>query len=108
MTDTSAATRSFSVGRLLLGVLIAVAGHALTFGAGFLAGRLVTPSPGGGFEDIAAVAMTFLGAQLLLALGCIVAGLVLARRGRGDLAAGLLIAWALGAAAVVAFLFVQP
>jgi hypothetical protein len=51
---------SFRAGRLLLGVLVGAAAQALPFGAGWVATRIVEPSPGGGFEDLGAVAVAVL------------------------------------------------
>ena len=80
-----------------LGFVIGVAGHSIAFLFGFLAGQLVKPSPGGGFEDLAAVALIFIGAEALVAIAAIIATLVLAKRGKRDLGFGVLAGWLAGA-----------
>jgi hypothetical protein len=84
---------------VILGAALGIAGHLLAFGVGLLAARLVQPSAGGGFEDIAAAVVSFLGAELLVALCCLVGGGVLLARGRRDLGTGLLLGWLAGALA---------
>lgn len=86
-------------GPAVLGALAGVAGHLLAFGAGLVAGAIARPSPGGGFEDLAAAVVTFLAAQLLVALVCLVGGVVLVVRGRRELGYGLVAGWVLGAVA---------
>lgn len=103
MSESAVERPAFGISRVLVGAVVAIVGHALTFAAGFVAARLVEPSQGGGFEDIAAVVAVFLGGQALLALACIIASLVLLVRGRQDVAVGLLGAWAAGVAAVAVF-----
>ena len=106
MTDASAAPTTFNPRRALLGAAIALAAHGLSIAAGFIAGLVVEPSTGGGFEDLAAVVVTFLLGQVVLAIGSIIASIVLTRRGRQDVAAGLIIAWALGLVAALVFVMV--
>jgi hypothetical protein len=84
--------------RMILGAVLGVAGHALAAGVGFVAGRSLEPRAGGGFEDLAAVAVGFLGTELVVALACLVGGIVLLARGRRDLGVGLLVGWVVGAA----------
>lgn len=84
----------------ILGGLAALAGHALAVVAGFIAGRVARPAPGGGFQDLAAVVVTFVVVELVVALLCLVGGVVMAVRGRRGLGYGLVAGWVLGAAAV--------
>jgi hypothetical protein len=107
VTETPARASTFSPGSVLLGVLIGLAGHALAFGAAFLAGQVVEPSGGGGFEDVAAVALTFLGIELLVTIASLVGGLILLVRGRRQLGAGLMLGWLLGAVAGWIFIWAQ-
>lgn len=99
------AEQGFRVGRLIQGLGLAVIGHALEFGAGFLTGQLVEPSPGGGFEDIAAVVGVFLLVGLVVGLVSVITGFVWIARGKRDLGTGLLVGWLLGAAIIAAILF---
>jgi hypothetical protein len=82
--------------RFTLGALAGLSGHGLAFLAGFVAGQVVEPGPGDGFADLAAVAVTFLLVEGLVAVGCIVAAVLLRRR--GALAGGILAGWAAGLA----------
>ena len=68
----------------------------------FLMGRVVSPSAGGGMEDLAAVAVTFLGGEILVGLGCVIASMVLFRRGRRYTGVGLMGGWIVGLALVIA------
>jgi hypothetical protein len=85
--------------RFTLGALAGLAGHGLAFLGGFVAGRLVEPGPGDGFADLAAVAVTFLLVEAIVAVACVVAAILLRRR-RGALAAGIVSGWAAGLAAI--------
>jgi hypothetical protein len=82
---------------MMLGALIGIAGPALGIAAGHLAGRLVKPSRGGGFENLGAAVLAFLGTEIVVALVCLVTGVVLIVRGKRDWGAGLIVGWALGA-----------
>lgn len=73
-----------------------MAGHAVVILAAFLVGRLVKPSSGGGFEDLAGVAATLVGGELVVALAGLIVGVVLIVRGRRDLGVGLIGGWLLG------------
>jgi hypothetical protein len=84
--------------RFTLGALAGLAGHGLAFLAGFVAGRLVEPGPGDGFADLAAVAVTFLLVEAVVAVACVVFAILLRRR--GALAAGIVSGWAAGLAAI--------
>jgi len=100
VAQPSAPASSLRPGRLLLGILIGLMAHALPFGAGFLATRIVKPSPGGGFEDLGAFVVAFFGTELLIALASLITGIVLVARGRRDTGLGLIIGWLVGAVAV--------
>ncbi|GAA1759240.1 hypothetical protein [Luedemannella helvata] len=83
-------------GRVVLGAALGVAGHAIALVGALIAGR--STDAGDGFDDLAAVAVTFFGVQALFLITVVVAGIVLVVRHRRDVAAGLLGGWALGAA----------
>lgn len=80
-------------------MLAALAGHALAFGAAYVAANLTTPSAGGGFEDLAAAVGVLVFGEIMVGLVCVIAGIVLIARGRRDLGLGLAGGWALGLAA---------
>ncbi|HZN73428.1 MAG TPA: hypothetical protein VFC00_17300 [Micromonosporaceae bacterium] len=88
-------------GRVVLGAVLGLVGHALAFVAGIVAAGFVEPSEGGGFEDLAAAIGTFFIVEALVAIACLVAGVVLLVRGRRDVGAGLLAGWFVGLIAVV-------
>jgi hypothetical protein len=100
MSHPSAAPVPQRTGRVVFGVLLGLAGHALALAVGYVAGRVVGVPAGGGFQDLAAVVVGFLGTELLVALACVVAGTLLLARDRKDLGAGLLVGWVLGAVAI--------
>jgi hypothetical protein len=83
-------------GKAVLGFLLGAGGHAIAFAGGFISARVVEPSPGGGFEDLAAVVGTFILIELLLAIAALVAGITLMVKGRRDLGGGILGGWLLG------------
>ena len=70
--------------------VIALGGHAVSLLAAYVAASVVQPSVGGGFEDIAAAAVIFLGSQVVLGLACLIISAVLFRRGRRYTALGLI------------------
>jgi len=82
-------------------VLYALAGHVLIVAVAWVASRLVTPSAGGGFQDLAAVALVLVGGEAALGLACLVAGAVQFRRGRREIGLGLVVGWIVGLAALV-------
>ncbi len=82
---------------------IAVAAHALVLLLAFLAGRVVSPSPGGGMEDVAAVAVAFLGGEALVGLAAVIASMVLFRRGARYTGLGILAGWIGGLALIVLY-----
>jgi hypothetical protein len=89
-------TSAFAPGRALAGAVLGLAGHAVAFGAGFLAARLTAPSAGGGFEDIGAAVGAFLLVEILIGLTCLVTGTVLYVKGRRDFGLGLVAGWVVG------------
>lgn len=95
---------SFNPRQGALGLVIGLAGHGVAFLFGFLAGQLVEPSEGGGFEDIAAVALVFLSTEALVGIGALVATILLARRGKRDVGLGTLAGWLLGVIVIWVFL----
>jgi len=80
---------------------MALGGHAVSLLAAYLAARLVQPSAGGGLEDVAAAALTFLGSQVLLGLTCLIVSAILFRRGRRFTGLGLIGGWLVGLLIVV-------
>lgn len=70
--------------------------HALSFCTGWLTGQVVEPSPGGGFEDLAAVVVMFIITEIALLLGTAAVAGILATRGRRDAAIGLIAGWFVG------------
>ncbi len=95
---------SFNLRQGALGLVIGLAGHGIAFLFGFLAGQLVEPSEGGGFQDIAAVALIFLSTEALVGVAALVATVLLARRGKRDLGLGMLAGWLVGVLAIWVFL----
>ncbi len=87
---------AFNARQGALGLLAGLASHAIALLFGFVAGQLVKPSPGGGFEDLAAVALIFLGAEALIAIGAIIATFALVKRDKRDLGFGVLAGWLVG------------
>jgi hypothetical protein len=81
---------------MMRGALLAIAGHVLVIVAAFIAGQVVEPSGGGGVEDLAAVAVVFVGGEILLFLTCLIGGIVSLVRRKPDLAVGLIAGWLLG------------
>lgn len=97
MTDTS----TFRPARLRQGVLLALVGHAAVVIGAFVAGRVVRPTPGDGFEDLKAIVFTLSGGELLLGLVCLVAGALLFRKDERERGIGLIAGWLVGLALVV-------
>jgi hypothetical protein len=79
---------------------IAFGAHVLVILAAVLASRIVKPS-GGGFQDLAAFAVTFLGGEMLLALASLIVGAVLFKRGWRRTGVGLMAGWLVGMVLVV-------
>ncbi len=97
-------TSTFRAGRAIVGALVGVVAQALVLGAAFLAGRLVKPQ-GGGFEDLVAVLSTLVVGEVVVALACLILGIVQIVRGKRDLGASLIAGWLVGG--VVGFLVIQ-
>lgn len=100
MTDAPPSAPAFRTSRFFLAMLLGFGGHLLAYGGALLAARLVEPSQGGGFEDLAAAVSVFVGVELLVALACLVVGITLIVKGRRDRGAGLLLGWLIGVVAV--------
>jgi hypothetical protein len=92
---------TFSVWRMLLGVLFGVLGHALAVGSTFVVGAIMGPSTGSGLEGlegvVAAVA-TFFIIEALVAIAAIIAVIRLYINGRRDMALGIFLGWLAGPA----------
>ncbi|GAA1818846.1 hypothetical protein GCM10009682_44490 [Luedemannella flava] len=82
-------------GRAVLGAALGLGGHVVALVGAFIAGR--TADRGQDFDDLAAVAVTFLGTEGLVLLIAVGLGGLLLARGRRDLGAGLLGGWLVGA-----------
>ncbi len=102
MTDTV----PFRPARLAIGALYPLAGHALVVAAAYLAGLIARPSAGGGFEDLAAVAVTGIGGEALLGSACLVVGSIMFRSKDRERGLGLVGGWVAGLAILVGVLSV--
>jgi len=92
-----AATPSFRGARLALGAALGLLGHLAVFAAGYLAARSSTNADG--FGDLAALAAVLVLGEGAVFLVSVVAAVVLAVRGRRDLAIGIAAGWLAGAVA---------
>jgi len=95
MTTTEQPTRR-TVRDAVIGAAIGLGAHLVVFGLAFVAGSVVKPSAGDGWEDLVAVITALLVGEAVVALACIVVGTVLIVRGRRALGIGLLAAWLAG------------
>jgi hypothetical protein len=75
---------------------IALAGHLVVLLLAFIAAQVVTPSAGGGMEDLAWAAAIFFGGEALLGIACLVTSAVLYRRGWRYTGLGLMGGWIAG------------
>jgi hypothetical protein len=91
------ATSSFRGTRLAIGAVLGLLGHLIVFAAGFLAARSTSNTDG--FNDLAALAAVLVIGEGTVFLVSVVAAVVLAMRGRRDLAIGLACGWLAGAVA---------
>ena len=57
--------------QLLLAAALPLLGHILSLAAAVFAAQLVSPSAGGGFEDLGAAIVTLLVVQVLLGVACL-------------------------------------
>jgi hypothetical protein len=96
MTPPGPPERTFSFGRLLLGLLLGAIGHGIAVGATFLAAAIVEPSAGGGFEDVAAAVGSFLVVEALVFIAVVIAIIRLLIKGRRDTALGVSLGWVAG------------
>jgi hypothetical protein len=97
VTDTTSdQTTGEPLGRATVAGVIALGGHAVSLLAAYIAARVVQPSAGGGVEDLAAAAVTFLGSQVVLGLVCLIVSAVLFRKGRRFTGLGLIGGWLAG------------
>lgn len=83
------------------GGLYALIGHIAVVIAAFVAGAVTKPSPGGGFEDVAAAGLAAVGGEALLGIVCLTGGAVLFRRGDRETGLGLVAGWLAGLAILV-------
>jgi hypothetical protein len=91
------ATSSFRGARLAIGAALGLLGHLIVFAASYLAARSTTNTDG--FNDLAALAAVLVIGEGTVFLVSVVAAVVLAVRGRRDLAIGLACGWLAGAVA---------
>jgi hypothetical protein len=77
--------------RVALGIGIALGAHLLTIGLGVAVGALARAS-----DQVTPALITLFVAQLLVFIGCLVAGILLIVRSDRGMGIGLLIGWALG------------
>lgn len=74
----------------------ALGAHVVIFLAAFLAGRLTTPSNGGGMQDLAAAAGVLFGGEALLATTSLVVATILFRRDLRYTGVGIMAGWLAG------------
>jgi len=87
----------FRGARLALGAVLGLLGHIVVFAAGFIAARSTTNTEG--FRDLAALATVLVLGEGAVLVVSVVAAIVLAVRGRRDLAVGIAAGWLAGAVA---------
>jgi hypothetical protein len=100
MTETAPQATTESPVRAVYAGLLGFAGHALAILGGYIAGRVVRPSTEG-FEDLAAVIVTFFGVEILLGLACLIGGAIVFRRGHRHAGLGLIGGWLVGLSTLV-------
>lgn len=83
---------------LFLGGVLALVGHVLPLIPPYLVGQFSTDT-GEGFQDLANVLTALLISELVLAVVCVVAGIVLITKGRRRFGSGVIVGWAVGALA---------
>jgi hypothetical protein len=91
------ATPAFRGTRLALGAVLGLLGHVVVIAAGFVAARSTNNTDG--FRDLAALATVLVIGEGTVFLVSVVVAVVLAARGRRDLAIGLATGWLAGAVA---------
>jgi hypothetical protein len=94
-------TPPFQPTRLGRGVLYAFAGHVIVFVVAVVAGMVVKPSAGGGFEDVATAGVTAIAGEVLLGITCLVWGALMFRRDDRERGLGLVAGWLAGLAIFV-------
>lgn len=104
MTATSSDPSTDTPKRGVIAAAIALGAHAIIVLAGFLAARIVSPSAGGGMEDVAAAAVTVLGGEALTGLAALIVSALLFRRGARYTGLGLMGGWVVGLVAVMVLL----
>jgi hypothetical protein len=90
------AGRSFSLGRLAAGLLIAAGAHVLIVGGAFLAGRIIEPTEGGGMDDLAAIASILVIGEIAVFFAALIGAIVLMVKRRFDWAVGTFFGWLAG------------
>ena len=105
MTATSSDPSTETPKRGFIAAGIAIAAHVVVVLAAVLAGQIVSPSTGGGMEDLAAVAVTLLGGEILIGLTCVIVSALQFRRGWRYTGIGLMGGWLVGLLAVMVRLF---
>jgi hypothetical protein len=92
-----ASTPSLRGGRIALGALLGLLSHVVVFAAGFVAAKSTSDTDG--FRDLAALAAVLVLGEGTVFLVSVVGAVVLAVRGRRDLAIGIAAGWLAGALA---------
>lgn len=96
-SEALATASSFRGTRLAVGAVLGLLGHLVVFAAGFVAARSTTNTEG--FDDLAALAAVLVIGEGAVFLVSVIAAVMLAVRGRRDLAIGLACGWLAGAVA---------
>jgi hypothetical protein len=90
--------------QLLLAVLLPLLGHVLSFAVALTAARLVSASPGGGFEDLGAAVASFVVVQFVLAVVCIGLAVYYLIRNQRRMGIAVAASWLVGAFVVAIIL----
>jgi hypothetical protein len=93
VTTTTSDPSTETPKRAGIAAAIAVGAHLVVLLAAYVAAQIVEPTASNGFEDLAAVALTFLGGEILVGLAVIVVSAILFRRGWRYTGVGLMGGW---------------
>ncbi len=87
----------FNAGQFVPAALAGLVSHAFACVIGWAAAKVVHPSPGGGFQDIAAAVVLFIVTEAAILLAVLAGAVLLGKRHQRDKALGLVAGWLLGA-----------
>jgi hypothetical protein len=104
VTETSSDPSTETPKRGVIAAAIALAAHALVVLGGFVAAQIVSPS-GGGMQDLAAAAVTVVGGEIVVTLGCVIVSAVQFRRGWRYTGVGLMGGWLVGFLAILMLVY---